>query len=211
MVLYLSGSFGVSSININKTADKGENVKLVVPFLEIDDEMIYLVEGEDITIPADCKRITIYGYALTYALQNPRLNYDLEDFDEEVTSVSRHELQPVSYTNLDSGEYVFHLSVIDIMTGEETNSISVKFVKAMAFYEQIWFWIIVNAVIILKEIETSPELSLGAGFHHERMDGRGYPFGKDGDEIPDVAQIIAVAELKRVAGTQLNENMNRYC
>ena len=73
-----------------------------------------------------------------------------------------------------------------------------------------------------------PELALGAGFHHERMDGKGYPFGKTADEIPDVAQMIAVAdtfdamhstrpyrqkmkmedviaELKRVAGTQLNE------
>ena len=86
----------------------------------------------------------------------------------------------------------------------------------------------INGYEILKEIETSPELALGAGFHHERIDGKGYPFGKAGDEIPDVAQIIAVAdtfdamnstrpyrekmkmeditaELKRVAGTQLNE------
>ena len=45
---------------------------------------------------SNCKRITIYGYALTYALQNPRLNYYLEGFDEETTSVSKHEMQPVS-------------------------------------------------------------------------------------------------------------------
>ena len=135
--LYLSGSSGVCSVNINKTGNNGKDIKLVVPFPEIDDEMIYLNEGEIITSPADCKRITIYGYALTYALQNPQLNYYLEGFDEEVTSVSGHELQPVSYTNLDSGEYVFHLSVIDIMTGEETNSIAVRFVKAKAFYEQL--------------------------------------------------------------------------
>jgi len=31
--------------------------------------------------------------------------------------------------------------------------------------------------------------------HHERIDGRGYPRGITGDEIPDVAKIVAVAEI----------------
>jgi putative nucleotidyltransferase with HDIG domain len=31
--------------------------------------------------------------------------------------------------------------------------------------------------------------------HHERMDGRGYPRGLQGDEIPAVARIVAVAEV----------------
>ena len=63
--------------------------------------------------------------------------------------------------------------------------------------------------------------------HHERIDGRGYPRGLTGDEIPPIAKIVAVAEvydtltapdtyrtpmtsfealneLRRVAGTQLD-------
>jgi putative nucleotidyltransferase with HDIG domain len=63
--------------------------------------------------------------------------------------------------------------------------------------------------------------------HHERMDGRGYPRGLSGDEIPAIARIVAVAEvydtltapdtyrtpmnsfealneLRRVAGSQLD-------
>jgi putative nucleotidyltransferase with HDIG domain len=31
--------------------------------------------------------------------------------------------------------------------------------------------------------------------HHERIDGRGYPRGLTGDEIPEVAKIVAVAEI----------------
>src|SRR5205085_5119375 len=30
--------------------------------------------------------------------------------------------------------------------------------------------------------------------HHERIDGRGYPRGLTGDEIPEIAKIISVAE-----------------
>jgi putative nucleotidyltransferase with HDIG domain len=64
--------------------------------------------------------------------------------------------------------------------------------------------------------------------HHERIDGRGYPRGMKGDEIPEIARIVAVAEvydtlttqdtyrdrmtsfqamteLRRVAGRQLDE------
>ena len=47
---------------------------------------------------------------------------------------------------------------------------------------------------VLKDISIMPELAIGAGMHHERPDGRGYPQGLTGDEIPRVAQIIAVAD-----------------
>ncbi|MBR0484014.1 MAG: HD domain-containing protein [Oscillospiraceae bacterium] len=46
----------------------------------------------------------------------------------------------------------------------------------------------------LKNISIMPELAIGAGAHHERPDGKGYPNGLKGDEIPYVAQIIAVAD-----------------
>ncbi len=68
--------------------------------------------------------------------------------------------------------------------------------------------------------------------HHERMDGRGYPRGLSGDEIPAIARIVAVAEvydtltapdtyrtpmnsfealneLRRVAGSQLDPRLRR--
>ncbi len=47
---------------------------------------------------------------------------------------------------------------------------------------------------VLKDISIMPELAIGARDHHERPDGRGYPKGLKGDEIPRVAQIIAVAD-----------------
>ena len=79
----------------------------------------------------------------------------------------------------------------------------------------------------LKNISIMPELATGAGAHHERPDGKGYPNGLKGNDIPYVAQIIAVADtfdamysnrpyrermnfekavsiIKEVAGTQLS-------
>ncbi|MCR4945744.1 MAG: HD-GYP domain-containing protein [Lachnospiraceae bacterium] len=47
---------------------------------------------------------------------------------------------------------------------------------------------------ILAEIKTRPDLVTGARWHHERYDGKGYPDGKSGEDIPLMARIIAVAD-----------------
>ena len=343
--LYIAGSLGVSSININ-TAREGKNdVKLTVPFVEIDGEEIFVKQGDTIVLPSNCKRFTLYAYAMTYA-HNPQISYYVEGFDDKPTIVAKHAMKPLEFTSPHSGEYVFHMAIIDVMTGQERTSIAVNIVVEKALYEHLWFWLLIVAAValavilivrtylrrkmeklrqkeledrkfireviqvfaktidikdaytnghsfrvaeytkmiaekagyseddvekiyniglmhdigkitipneilnkpgkltdeeffimkmhaangyeILKEVEVDPNLALGAGFHHERMDGKGYPEGKTGDEIPNVAQMIAVAdtfdamystrpyrtkmplekvvaELKRVAGTQLNE------
>ena len=47
---------------------------------------------------------------------------------------------------------------------------------------------------ILAKITEIPDLGTGARWHHERYDGTGYPDGLKGDEIPEEARIIAVAD-----------------
>lgn len=47
---------------------------------------------------------------------------------------------------------------------------------------------------ILSTIKQSPWLSIGARYHHERYGGKGYPEGLKGEEIPEIARIIAVAD-----------------
>ena len=47
---------------------------------------------------------------------------------------------------------------------------------------------------ILQTIRERPELAIGARWHHERYDGKGYPDGLAGNEIPEIARIIAVAD-----------------
>lgn len=310
--LYIAGQTGVAAVNINARRKNGSEIKLAVPYVDIDDKRVMINDGETLKIPANCKRLTIYGYALTFGFSNPRLSYCLEGFDNDKISVTRQDLQPISYTNLDSGEYTFRFSIIDITTGQPTATVSVKMEKERAFFEQFWFWALIvfgvlavgmlamliimniknrrlkrkeeenrlyvdqiirafakcidlkdtytnghsfrvarytamiaermgygkqqvediynigllhdigkiavpdsilgkpsrltneeyevirhhaeNGYKILKEIEIRPDLAIGAGYHHEYYDGSGYPQGLKGDEIPEVAQIITVAD-----------------
>ncbi len=52
----------------------------------------------------------------------------------------------------------------------------------------------VKGNLILSSINEYPYLSIGAHFHHERYDGKGYPSGLKGEDIPEIARIISVAD-----------------
>ena len=47
---------------------------------------------------------------------------------------------------------------------------------------------------LLSKLTKIENVSIGAHYHHERFDGRGYPEGLKGEEIPEIARIIAVAD-----------------
>lgn len=52
----------------------------------------------------------------------------------------------------------------------------------------------VRGVEIVREIEFLGEAYAGIMHHHERLDGKGYPMGLTGAEIPEFARVIAVAD-----------------
>ncbi|MBR4528680.1 MAG: HD-GYP domain-containing protein [Lachnospiraceae bacterium] len=47
---------------------------------------------------------------------------------------------------------------------------------------------------ILSSIAEYPYLSIAAMHHHERFDGKGYPMHLKGEDIPEIARIVAVAD-----------------
>ena len=346
--LYISGTAGITMVNINEQTDDLSSIKLAIPYVEADDQIIFPDEDGKLEIPSNCKRLTIHAYALSFSLNNPKLKYYLEGFDDGNFVTTKREMTDVTYTNLNGGNYTFHLGLMDNNGQDEVKSITLDISKKMAWYEYFWVKALITigialAIIfiislyfkrksdealkkeqetrqlinevtsafaktidmkdrytnghsfrvanytrmlarklgynedqvadmyniallhdigklaipdailnkpeglndeeyaimkshaskgyeVLKEITIAPDLAIGAGYHHERLDGKGYPNGVAGDEIPYVAQIIAVAdtfdamystrpyrkqmplqevldEIKRVAGTQLNADV----
>jgi len=343
--IYMAGTPFVVRMNMNHMEVGQSEVKLAIPFVEIDDEIIYFEESNRIKIPKDCKRVTVHGFALTYSLNNPKVRYYMEGFSDTEVFTTKAEMEPVSYTNLKGGEYTFYLSVLDNSSGKIKNEISVHLIKEKSLLEKIWFQIILAVVVIsvvlaitlvvvrkrmqgyrdketrlssfidqllaalakaidltdpysnghsirvahyasaiassmgyneedvkmiyqialvhdigkfvipkeildkpgelteeeyaivkdharigyeiFKDVTSCPELALAAGYHHERIDGKGYPGGVEDKDIPRIVKIITVAnafdamnsvkpyrgrrelsdiveELKMVAGVQLD-------
>lgn len=52
----------------------------------------------------------------------------------------------------------------------------------------------VSGYHILRDINKDERIGYGAKYHHERYDGTGYPNGLTGDNIPEIARIIGVAD-----------------
>jgi HD-GYP domain-containing protein (c-di-GMP phosphodiesterase class II) len=52
----------------------------------------------------------------------------------------------------------------------------------------------VRGANILRSVEQLREMIPGIELHHESMDGKGYPYGLKGNDIPLSARIIAVAD-----------------
>jgi putative nucleotidyltransferase with HDIG domain len=52
----------------------------------------------------------------------------------------------------------------------------------------------VKGANIMRPVAQLKEMLPGIELHHERMDGNGYPYGLQGDQIPMMARIIAVAD-----------------
>lgn len=48
---------------------------------------------------------------------------------------------------------------------------------------------------IIKDIDYFTDIKMGVKYHHERWDGKGYPVGLKGNEIPPIAQIVAIADV----------------
>jgi len=52
----------------------------------------------------------------------------------------------------------------------------------------------VKGANIMRPVAQLKHVLPGIELHHERMDGQGYPYGLQGDQIPMMARIIAVAD-----------------
>lgn len=309
--LYIASSSGVVKVNIETPFEDVNDLKLAVPFVDVDGTRLYPDETGAFVIPSSARKLTVSSFVFNYSPTNPQVSYHLEGFDNRVATVDRSELVPVDYTNLRGGDYRFVMQLKDSM-GRGNKEMSVLIRKEKTFYEQLWFMILAVLAAIalivlasrlytrkkmralekknhetmtfvreitqafakvidmkdkytnghstrvakytsilakelgydddtvekyyqiallhdigkigippevlnkpgkltneefeiikshtsqgyeaLSEISIMPELAVGAEAHHERPDGRGYPNHLKQDEIPRVAQIIAVAD-----------------
>lgn len=54
---------------------------------------------------------------------------------------------------------------------------------------------------ILEGLEFLPQADCGASYHHERFDGKGYPAGLKGGQLPEMVWIISVADALDAMGS----------
>ena len=146
--LYIAGNTGVARVNIEETIEDITNIKIAVPFIDIDGERVYSDGDSGFHIPSTVKRLTIYSYVYNYSLIDPEVAYYLEGFDRDKKIVNRSELLPETYTNLAGGNYRFVIQLMD-SHGNVGRTLSVPIVKDKALYEHVWFYALLAMGIVL--------------------------------------------------------------
>ena len=138
--LYMCGRSGVAKVNIEKPLEDVNDLKMAVPFVEVNDKPVYPDKNGVFTIPSDADKLAVYGYVFNYSLTDPTVSFMLKGFDKEMMTVRRSDFDAVYYTNLPGGKYTFIMELKDAL-GRESESLSTTIIKERAFFETTAFYI----------------------------------------------------------------------
>ena len=146
--LYIAGTTGICKVNIEQPFENVDDLKATVPFVEVDGRTLYPDADGAFTIPSDAQKLTVYSFVFNYSLSDPQVSYQLEGFERGSATINRSEMVPVDYTNLRGGTYHYVMQLKDNM-GRGNKVVTVQITKEKAFYEEVWFYVVVGLVALL--------------------------------------------------------------
>ncbi len=144
--LYLSSDTGVYRMDTTAYSTQKRSYRMLVSSVKMDGVSREVVRGETIQVGRGVNRIEIFPEVLNYTIDDPFVSYYLEGFDSEPTIVYQSELSAVTYTNLPTGDYTFHLAVIDSTKGVILEESTYRIEKEKEIYDNHWF--IIYMVIV---------------------------------------------------------------
>ncbi len=148
--LFLAGSAGVAKVNIETSFESASDMRIVIPFVDIDGKRCFPDEAGGFTVPPGTRTLKIYPYVIDFSLMDPRVSYRLEGYDHEATTVDRSDLRAVTYTNLPGGSYRFEIKLKETADGQKNDVQSVSIIKQKAVTEYLGFNLgIITAMLLL--------------------------------------------------------------
>lgn len=131
------------------------------------------IEAKDAYTHGHTERVTKYALAIARQMENSRL----------------HEFQSKFFENLYIAGLLHDIGKIGV-----SEAILCKQDKLTEEEYEIMKGHTTRGAEILSALTGFDEVINGVKYHHERYDGKGYPDGLKGDDIPIIAAIIAVAD-----------------
>lgn len=145
--LWLCTNNGISVINTRELPVNSEAPKGAVTQVIVDDEAVAV--SEEIQIPASTRRITLDLAVMSYTLGDKSAEYYLEGFDGQKLKCNISEMSSISYTNLEGGDYTFHMTVYN-EDGIKGDTCTVTLHKSYHFWELRWVrFLLVLALVAL--------------------------------------------------------------
>jgi energy-coupling factor transport system substrate-specific component len=167
--LFLPCDTGVYIIDVEKYNTDVRSYRMQLASVRLDGVLQPLARMGAITVGQGVSRVELDPEILNYTIQEPYVGYYLEGYDTQWTIVPQNNLNNIIYVNLPSGEYTFHLAILDSAGERVLEERKFDLVKEGEFYEQrgfksymvillilfiIWFtWIVVQRQLNRQQIK----------------------------------------------------------
>ena len=164
-------------IDMNDTIERAQNLEInILKEEQKNSQIIFEQTAQALSSAIDAKDKYTHGHSLRVAEYSRKI--------AKAVGLSEKECEEIYFAALlhDVGK----IGIQDAIINKEGKLTNEEFAKIKA-HPSI-------GKNILASINKLPYLSIGANFHHERYDGKGYPMGLKGEDIPQIARIIAVAD-----------------
>ena len=149
--LYLCCDKGVVLIDMKKYDRQRPSYRIMLENILIDGVSVSVDKEEVNKLSRDVVKVEFFPKVINYSPSNPYVSVWLEGFDKEPKIMLQSELESLVYTNLSSGNYTFHLAILDNKQQNVVEQISYNFLKEKEIYDNWWFalYILLIMAIIL--------------------------------------------------------------
>ena len=146
---YLCCDKGVNFLDLNNYNADIRSYRMRVSSINIDGEKHMVDKDEPTRLARGAKRIEIFPEVVNYSTNDPWIRYYLEGIDEKPFFVHQSELSGVSYTNLPTGVYRFHMAVMDGGRQKVIEESVYEIIKEKEIYDHWWFYLYFVVVFVL--------------------------------------------------------------
>lgn len=136
--LYISCGTGVYVVDMNNYIFGDLSYHMMVSQVKLDGISFQIERSEPLIISRNTSKIEIFPEVVNYTVLDPTVSYYLEGFDPSEIIISQRQLSTVTYTNLPSGNYTFHIAVFD-KDQKIIEQSSYKLIKEKEIYDHAFF------------------------------------------------------------------------
>ena len=146
--LYLSCGTGVYVVDMNNYLFGKLSYHMMLSSVSLDSVPFTIERSEPLIIGRNVGKVEFFPEVVNYTVLDPFVSYWLEGFEPSETIIPQSQLSTITYTNLPSGNYTFHIAVFnkDMNIIEQSRY---KIVKEKAIYDTQFFRIYMLLVSIL--------------------------------------------------------------
>ena len=137
--LFLSCDSGVYLADIERYSEGTHAYRMNLSTVYLDGESFRVESSAPINVDRSVRKIELFPEVINFTIQDPNVGYYLEGFDTQWTFLPQSTLGSITYTNVPSGNYRFHLAVFTNDESTILEELIYPIIKQKDIYDKPWF------------------------------------------------------------------------